>query len=300
MYFYTSVQLKGLVMSRSRPLQGVDVVSLAINLPGPLAAARLRALGAAVTKIEPPTGDPLSAVAPSWYDELVEGQRVLTLDLKDTNERTVAEHLLSNADLLLTAMRHSALVKLGLDDLVTAYPRVSHVEIVGHDGLAAERAGHDLTYQAVHGTLVPPVMPTVPLADLLGAERAVSAALLALRIAAESGAGHHERVVLERAAADAGAAVRHGLMGEGAPLGGAHPGYRIYPSADGHVALAALEPHFWSRTREGLGVEGTHDELERTFRSRSSREWERLADRLDIPLIGIRRPAKLGRELEKQ
>jgi alpha-methylacyl-CoA racemase len=279
-------------MSQFGPLHGVRAVSLAINLPGPLAAARLRTLGAAVTKIEPPTGDPLRAVVPEWYDELAEGQRVLTLDLKNAADRAVADRELAGADLLLTAMRPSALAGLGLDDLTAVNPRLSHVEIVGHDGAAAEQPGHDLTYQAAYGTLRPPAMPTVPVADILGAERAVSAALIALRVAAASGAGHHERVVLEHVAADAGAAVRHGLMGDGAPLGGAHPGYRIYASSDGHVALAALEPHFWSRTRAGLGVEGTHEELEQTFLTRPTREWEQLADRLDIPLIGIRNPAR--------
>ena len=276
------------MMSQSSSLQCVQVVSLAINLPGPLAAARLRALGATVTKIEPPAGDPLRAVAPTWYDELTVGQRVVTLDLKDPADRAVAARELSRADLMLTAMRPSALVKLGLDELTAANPHLSHIEIVGHDGIAAEQPGHDLTYQALHGTLQPPTMPTVPVADLLGAERAVSAALLALRVAAESGVGHRERVVLEQAAADAGAAVRHGLMGAGAPLGGAHPGYRIYSSSDGHVALAALEPHFWERARAGLGVEGTQEELEQTFLSKPTREWEEVAKRLDIPLIGIR------------
>ncbi len=276
------------MMSQSSSLQGVQVVSLAINLPGPLAAARLRALGATVTKIEPPAGDPLRAVAPTWYDELTVGQWVVTLDLKDPADRAVAARELSRADLMLTAMRPSALVKLGLDELTAANPHLSHIEIVGHDGIAAEQPGHDLTYQALHGTLQPPTMPTVPVAALLGAERAVSAALLALRVAAESGVGHRERVVLEQAAADAGAAVRHGLMGAGAPLGGAHPGYRIYSSSDGHVALAALEPHFWERARAGLGVEGTQEELEQTFLSKPTREWEEVAKRLDIPLIGIR------------
>lgn len=275
-------------MSHHGPLHGVQVVSLAINLPGPLAVARLRVLGATVTKIEPPTGDPLQAVVPAWYAELTEGQQVMTLDLKDPGDRTAAARELANADLLLTAQRPSALVKLGLNELTAANPRLSHVEIVGHDGTAAEQPGHDLTYQAVHGTLQPPTMPTVPVADLLGAERAVSAALLALRVAADSGVGRHERVVLEHAAADAAAAVRHGLTGTGAPLGGAHPGYRIYSSADGYVALAALEPHFWARICDSLGVDGTHDELEQAFLSRPTHEWEELAERLDIPLIGIR------------
>ena len=276
------------MMSQSSSLQGVQVVSLAINLPGPLAAARLRALGATVTKIEPPAGDPLRAVAPTWYDELTVGQRVVTLDLKDPADRAVAARELSRADLMLTAMRPSALVKLGLDELTAANPHLSHIEIVGHDGIAAAPPGHALTTPARPGTPPPPTRPPGPVADLLGAARAVSAALLALRVAAESGVGHRERVVLEQAAADAGAAVRHGLMGAGAPLGGAHPGYRIYSSSDGHVALAALEPHFWERARAGLGVEGTQEELEQTFLSKPTREWEEVAKRLDIPLIGIR------------
>lgn len=125
------------MMSQSSSLQGVQVVSLAINLPGPLAAARLRALGATVTKIEPPAGDPLRAVAPTWYDELTVGQRVVTLDLKDPADRAVAARELSRADLMLTAMRPSALVKLGLDELTAANPHLSHIEIVGHDGIAA-------------------------------------------------------------------------------------------------------------------------------------------------------------------
>ncbi len=47
-----------------QPLDGVTVVSLAVNLPGPLATARLAQLGADVTKVEPPAGDPLAVGAP--------------------------------------------------------------------------------------------------------------------------------------------------------------------------------------------------------------------------------------------
>ncbi|MEU2090017.1 CoA transferase [Nocardia beijingensis] len=275
-------------MPQHKALHGVRLVSLAVNLPGPIAAARLHAMGATVTKIEPPAGDPLRTVAPRWYDELSAGQEVLPLDLKDPEDRAAAERVFADSDLLLTAMRPSALATLELDDSTARYPHLSHVEIVGHIGTDAERPGHDLTYQAAFGTLQPPAMPTVPVVDLLGAERAVSAALIALRLAAESGAGHHEHVVLERAAADAGAAVRHGLMGAGAPLGGAHPGYGIYASSDGHVALAALEPHFWSRARAAFGVGGTEHELAEVFLTRPTREWEQLAAHLDIPLAGIR------------
>src|SRR5947209_14488954 len=71
----------------SSPLQGVRVVSLCINTPGPVAASRLQRLGATVIKIEPPSGDPLKNFAPGWYESLATGQTVITLDLKDPKGR---------------------------------------------------------------------------------------------------------------------------------------------------------------------------------------------------------------------
>ncbi len=138
--------------------------------------------------------------------------------------------------------------------------------------------------------LQPPTMPTVPVADLLGAERAVSAALLMLLAKVRTGTGQHRRVVLDDAAADAGVAVRHGLTGVGAPLGGEIPTDGIYATADGYVALGALEPHFRARVLESFDVDGTREELERIFATRTTAQWEELAGRVDIPLNGIRTP----------
>ena len=45
-------------MSEHDLLAGVTVINLAINLPGPYAAARLSSLGARVIKVEPPDGRP--------------------------------------------------------------------------------------------------------------------------------------------------------------------------------------------------------------------------------------------------
>lgn len=59
------------------PLNGVRVVSLAVNIPGPVAAATLRELGASVIKVEPPSGDPLAVGSPAWYQELVSDMQIL-------------------------------------------------------------------------------------------------------------------------------------------------------------------------------------------------------------------------------
>ena len=270
----------------AQPLDGVRVVSLAINLPGPLAVARLAELGASVTKIEPPTGDPLAAAAPDWYQHLVRQQTVVTLDVKV--DRAKLDELLTDADLLITSMRPSALARLGLSRPQETFPQLCLIEIVGHDGDRAEVPGHDLNYQAIHGTLSPPAMPKVPIADILGAERAVSTALAALHARDKAGTGAPYRVVLEDAADRAGDAVRHGLMGEGALLGGAFPGYGVYESADGYVALGAIEPHFFARTLETFGADGTHEGMRTAFASKATAELETIAAQADIPLNGVK------------
>ena len=97
----------------------------------------------------------------------------------------------------------------------------------------------------------------------------------------------YKRQVLDDAAADAGAAVRHGLLGDGAPLGGADPAYGVYRAADGHVAVAAIEPHFRARLVTALGAED-HAGIAAAFERRSVDEWLELAARIDVPITEVR------------
>lgn len=271
-------------MSEASPLADVHVVSLATNLPGPLAAARLHELGATVTKIEPPTGDALAQGAPGWYSKLTRGQRILRLDLKTQTDLDRCADELASADVLLTAMRPSAAVRLGISDIASRFPRLSTIEIVGSDD--AERPGHDLTHQAEHGLITPPLMPRVLIADLLGAERTVSATLLALLNRTVTGRGEHQRVSLERGAADASDALRFGLTTPGGILGGADPAYGLYDTADGVIAIAALEPHFRERLALMMGS-STREALELAFRAHPTATWLALAADADVPLTRV-------------
>ena len=96
----------------SRPLDGIRIITIALNLPGPAAARRLVGLGATVTKVEPPTGDPMAAYQPEWYATMSAGQDVRRIDLKTGLGREALEALLSAADVLLTSSRISALRRL--------------------------------------------------------------------------------------------------------------------------------------------------------------------------------------------
>ena len=278
------------------PLQRIRIVSLAQNVPGPVAAARLLELGASLVKVEPPTGDPLSRHAPEWYASLSAGQQVRRIDLKDADGRAELESLLAGCDLLLTSSRPSALARLELDwpRLHGRHPHLSHVAIVGHAAPNGDAPGHDLTYLAACGLIEPPRMPPTLMADLAGAERAVSAAL-ALLFARERGDGPgYAEVALAAVAESLAAPLRHGLTAPGGRLGGGWPGYNLYAAQGGWLAAAALEPHFWARLQGELGLQdASYDELAAVFGARTAEEWARWAAERDLPLAVVETAARL-------
>jgi crotonobetainyl-CoA:carnitine CoA-transferase CaiB-like acyl-CoA transferase len=265
----------------SSPLAGRRVVSVAFNLPGPVAARRLADLGAHVVKVEPPGGDPLATYAPGLYAELAAGMEVVTRDLKGGG----AVELLADADVLLSSSRPSSLERLGLGaDVVAAHPRLCHVLIVGSER-DPEAAGHDLNYQAAAG-LVTDRLPSSLLADMAGGERAAFAALALLAERERTGRGGAVHVGLADTAVLLAAPLRAGLTAPGGVLGGGNPFYAVYPAADGAVAVGCLEPQFAERLAAELGAR-TGDALAAVFRTRPAGAWEAWARERDLPVTAV-------------
>lgn len=263
-------------------LRGVRLVSLALNVPGPVAVARLVAEGATAVKIEPPAGDPLAALCRPWYDALHAGVTIVTADLKTPEGRAALDARLGDTDVLLTSHRPSSLARLGVSvaQVSDRFPALRHVSIVG-DTTAPERAGHDVTYQAEAG-LLRGTLPATLLADMAGAERVVAAVLLALRDAP----GTHRVVGLRDAVTALAEPLRRGLTARGGVLGGALPAYGVYPAADGHVAVAALEPHFRQRLYAALGLP-VDAPLDAVIAARSCAEWTAFAGAHDLPMAAV-------------
>jgi crotonobetainyl-CoA:carnitine CoA-transferase CaiB-like acyl-CoA transferase len=272
-------------------LTEIRVVTMAPNVPGPVAAARLRDLGATVLKIEPPAGDFLAASAPNWYADLHRDMTIEKLDLKTPAGRDALDAHLAAADIFLTSSRPSALERLGLgwDALHARHPNLIHVAIVGEFPPNAEHAGHDLTYVAQLGLLDPPAMPRTLMADLGGAERAATAAvaLLFARTRASDGAGGHAYISLRNAAETFALPLEHGLTAPGGNLSGAFPGYRCYATTDGWIAIAALEPHFWKRMRDLLGNGAADADFAAAFAQHDGAHWTSWAVEHDMPLIAF-------------
>ena len=272
-------------------LHGLRVVSTALNLPGPAACARLRDLGAAVDKVEPPAGDPFERYCPSWYGRLHAGVAVHRLDLKEAQGCAAMEALLAAADILVTAQRPAALERMGLAAaaLGERHPRLAHVAITGHAPPDDGAPGHDLTYLAVNGLVAPPAMPPTLFADMAGAERAVSLALALVIARDRSGRGLSAAAPLEEAARALAAPRREGLTAPGAILGGGHAGYNLYEARDGWIAVAALEPHFAQRLAAELDLQALDGQaLARRFGTQAAAHWESWARDRDLPIVAVR------------
>jgi alpha-methylacyl-CoA racemase len=284
-----------------KPLRGVRILSLALNLPGPAALMRLKAMGATCVKAEPPgkggaSGDPMGAYNPGAYSDLHAGVKVIRLDLKTEKGQAALHKELARTDVLLTSFRPSALHKLGLGwrALHKQHPALSVVAIVGAPGKRAEEPGHDLTYLAEAGLVTGVDLPATLFADMGGALMASEATLQAVLQQKLSGKSSFQEVALSEAAHWLALPRHWGLTQPKGAVGGAHAGYRVYPCKGGRVAVAALEPHFAQRLCEVAGVKvqdlgelikpKTHAAIAAFLLTQSRRQLDALAAEKDIPM----------------
>ncbi len=270
-------------------LQGIKIVNLAVNLPGPAAAQRLSGMGASVVKVEPPSGDPMEYYSARWYRDMAAGHDVVRLNLKESHGKDELFRLLGEADLLLAATRPSAMQRLGLDfsHLQKQFPNLCMVSIVGYPAPHDNEAGHDLTYQAKNRLVVPPNMPRSLISDMAGAERTVSSALALLLQRQLTGNTDEIVVPLSEVAEMMAEPLRYGSTEPGAILGGGIPEYNIYQAADGWIAVAALEPHFKNRLEESLNIH-TIEEYRTAFSKETAAYWKEWGQHLDLPIDIVR------------
>ncbi len=284
----------------SGPLHGIRVIELGGIGPGPFAAMLLAELGAEVVRVDRPgESNPLALAG-----GLRRSRASIAVDLKHPDGRDVVRRLAEDADVLLEGFRPGVAERLGLgpDDLLARNPRlvVGRMTGWGQHGPLADRAGHDITYTALSGTLHTlgtmerPVTPVPALADFAGGSMYLVAGVLAALVSrATTGRGQ----VVDTAMVDGVAhllSTVHGMLAAGAwrdereanLLDGGAPFYRVYECADGgFVAVGALEPQFWRELVSTLGVEvegGQYDPatwpaqeaaLTRAFASRTRDEW---------------------------
>ena len=255
-------------------LDGLRVVDLTRNLPGPFATRLLADLGADIIKIEPKNGDPARALG-DLFSALNHGKTIEKVDFRDPQDIESIKAHLKNADVMLDSFRPEVLEGMGLDakTLHALNPKLVMVSITGYgtadsDDIThnwADKAGHDINFMAMSGVLDQlktatgeQAMPNIQFADLAGgSDTAVIALLAAVFSAQRTGQGRHvavsmthslyQHMVMPKAT---GKLVKSFSGKNPKPqhdfLGGLLPCYRLYKTADDrYMAVGSLELKFW-------------------------------------------------------
>ncbi len=268
-----------------RPLEGVRVLDLTRLLPGNTCAWLLASLGADVIKVEDPgAGDYMRDFgvqvegqgAP--HHQVNRGKRSVVLDLKQEAGRAAFERLLARADVLVESFRPGVMQRLGLGpkEVLERRPALVYASLSGFGatGSLADMAAHDINYVALSGLVDrlgtadgPPVVPPIPVADLVGGAILPALGIVSLLFGARANGrgGHLDAAMIEGVTQLPNMVVSDLLAGAEVPGRGRAPHsgglacYRIYEIADGHVAVGALEPKFWAILCEELGAEHLRD-----------------------------------------
>lgn len=263
-------------------LQEKIILSLAPNVPGPYLCYQLKKLGATIFKIESPEGDLMERAAPKIYQKWHEGVSIQKLDLKTPEGISGFHELIKNIDLLVTSSRPASLTRLGihLDKLIEQLPKLNILQI--HGFTQAEKAdfpGHDLNFMA-ESKLLGEGLPKGLFADITGSlQGTIKAIELLLGEDRQAVCSLYDSLAPHRDF------VKEKLTHEKGPLGGAHPGYDLYESADGKIALAALEKKFQEiLCHEGKLESFSKENLTTYFKTQTNSYWREFALKHLIPL----------------
>ncbi|WP_419946180.1 CoA transferase [Candidatus Poriferisodalis sp.] len=156
------------------PLRGVKAVDLSSFIAGPVITRHLAMLGAEVTKIEQPGGDPFRVLGP-YFNGWNQSKRSICLNLKQDADHEVMARLVADADVVVENFRPGVAARLGVadEDLRRIRPDAVLVKSPGYgrDESMADVPAFDPLLQALGGIMAAqggdsePVFLTVPVHD---------------------------------------------------------------------------------------------------------------------------------------
>jgi crotonobetainyl-CoA:carnitine CoA-transferase CaiB-like acyl-CoA transferase len=243
------------------PFADLLVLDLTRHRAGPIAGRFFADWGAQVIKIEAPsdTSDSMGGERDGFdYQNLHRNKRSLSLNLKTTEGKSIFRNLAARADVVLESFRPSVKYRLGVDydSLRQANPRIICGSISGF-GQAGPYAGRPAVDQIIQGmsglmsvTGLPgqgPVRAGAAIADISAGMVLVQAILTALYHRERTGQGQWVHTsLLESLLSVLDFQVARWLRTGDVPgqAGNDHPTLMptgLFPTADGHVNLAAAE-----------------------------------------------------------
>ncbi len=253
------------------PLAGIRVLELTHMLAGPYCGMLLADLGAEVIKIEPPAGDIARRISPhtvgphnAYFASLNRNKKSVVLDLVDDGDRARFHELVKSAQGLITNMRPSAILKLGLtyDQLKGINEGIVCVALTGYglEGAFTDKPAYDYIIQALVGVMAMTGEPHGPPVKTGYSAVDNSAGIMgALGLVAKIVGGRGGQidvslydVMLSQLNYVAGAHL-NADENPGRLAGGAHPYIvpaQLFETRDGHLALFITHDGFWRKFAE--------------------------------------------------
>jgi formyl-CoA transferase len=308
----------------SNALSRFTVLDLSRVRAGPTAVRQLADWGANVIKIELPEelderegmGGPRHG---SDFQNLHRNKRSMTLNLKEPRGRELLFRLVERADVVVENFRPGVKQRLGIDypALRAVNPRIILASIsgFGQDGPYRDRPGFDQVAQGMGGLMsvtgLPgqgPVRAGIPIADLTAGIFCAYGILVALLEREQSGEGQWLHTSLLQAQIfmlDFQAA--RWLVEREIPkqAGNNHPTSiptGVYPTADGHINVAASGQRMWEKlvkvldapelldnpdyatgAKRSANRDALNRELGERLRKRTSAEWVEILNGIGVP-----------------
>lgn len=259
-------------------LDGLEVIDLGQIYNGAYCSLILSYLGANVTKVEPPFGEPLRSRVdegePPEFVMLNSNKDGITLNLKSDRGQELFKDLIRDADVLVENYAVGTMEKFGLgyETLSEVNPELiyAHASGFGDSGPKSDRLAMDLIVQAVGGVMDvtgfsdgPPVKTGIAAGDFLGGIHLAAGVLGALYQREQTGEGQFVEVGMYDAVypsmlSQLGAYYKD----DDVPprTGNRHSGlakcpYNAYETADGYVTILCASDAHWRKLLETIGRE---------------------------------------------
>jgi len=263
-------------------LEGLQILDLTWQGPGPFCTMILGDLGAEVIKIEPPpTAGARQATSQAGKGEVAyqacnRNKKSILLNLKSEEGRSIFHQLAEKTDVIVEGFRPGVTKRLGIDyqTVTEINPKIIYCSITGYgqDGPYRDLPGHDINYISIGGALNligeadrQPVIPLNLIADYgAGGMSAVAGILSALIARGKTGKGQYIDISLTDSVISilTQVVLAHYFQSGVIPkrgehyLSGAYPHYNIYEAKDGKfITIGCLEPWLWENLCREIGKE---------------------------------------------
>jgi len=318
------------------PLAGVTIVDLTHVIAGPFASMILADLGATVLKIEAPgRGDTARGTPPHddgishFFAAVNRNKHSVALNIKHPRGKSFLLKLIGDADVLIHNFRPGVMEALGLgyDALAQSNPGLVYCAIsgFGQESPLRDRPAFDGVIQAMAGLMSltgeaggAPVRAGLSVGDFIPGLYAALSIVVGVREKERSGRGQFIDVSnFDCLFNILGYYVPYYELTGKVPVrtGGSHPTVVPmggYPTADGHLVVAAFNQGFWRNLCVALdrrqwlddpryltlSTRAQHStalfqELTAVMRQKTTAEWEAIFDKHDVPCGPVLNVAEL-------